>query len=161
MNIRQMTTKDLETVATVHQAAFVRQKMSLEWISANFAAYPRMQFFVAERDGAIVGFIHWTQRSGFREQVVLELEQIAVHPDHHGQGIGRALIEQTLPLVEAQVGERGATIKHIIVTTRADNYAQSLYKKTLGAEVEATITDLYSADEVYMIARHIKIPLTN
>ena len=46
-----------------------------------------MQFFVAESNGEIRGFIHWTQKSGFRQQVVLELEQIAVHPHFHGQGI--------------------------------------------------------------------------
>ena len=42
-----------------------------------------------------------------------------------------------------------------MVTTRADNAAQRLYKRVLGAEVEATITNLYSADEVIMIARNV------
>jgi hypothetical protein len=46
-------------------------------------------------------------------------------------------------------------IKHFMVTTRADNYAQKLYQKTLGAQVESTITDLYSADEVLMLARNV------
>lgn len=35
---------------------------------------------------------------------------------------------------------------------RADNKAQELYKKTLGAEVVSVIKNLYSADEVIMIA---------
>lgn len=42
-----------------------------------------------------------------------------------------------------------------MVNTRADNFAQTLNKKTLGAEVEVTIPDLYSADEVIMIARYV------
>jgi hypothetical protein len=44
-----------------------------------------------------------------------------------------------------------------VVTTRADNDAQALYRTTLGAEVEAVIKNLYSADEVFMAARHNKL----
>ncbi len=36
-----------------------------------------------------------------------------------------------------------------------DNYAQQIYQKLLGAEVEMTIKSLYSADEVFMIARNV------
>ncbi len=155
MNLRQMTAHDIHPVAEVHKAAFIRQTMSQDWIQCNFNAYPRMQLFVAEEDDAIVGYIHWTQRSGFRTNVVLELEQLAVHPGFQGRGIGRQLISESLPLVRAQLADRGATLKHIIVTTRADNYAQKLYQKTLGVETEATIMDLYSTDEVFMIRRNI------
>lgn len=49
-----------------------------------------------------------------------------------------------------------AVLKHILVTTRADSYAQRLYKNVLGAEVEAALANLYSADEVIMVARNIK-----
>jgi len=41
------------------------------------------------------------------------------------------------------------------VSTRADNYAQSFYKKVLGAKVEATIKNLFSDDEIYMVARNV------
>lgn len=34
--------------------------------------------------------------------------------------------------------------------------AQSLYRSALGAEVVATIADLYSADEVFMLARNVE-----
>ncbi len=153
--IRKMTIDDLETVAKIHQAAFPRQLNSRDWIACNFEAYPRMQFFVAVQDGQIQGFIHWTQKSGFRADVVLELEQIGVHPDKQGRGLGTLLIKKSLPMVKEQISDRGASLKHIIVTTRADNKAQRLYRKTLKVEIEATITDLYSADEVFMVARHV------
>ena len=155
MNVRQMTAHDIQPVAEVHKAAFARQTMSRDWIQCNFNAYPRMQLFVAEEGVSIAGYIHWTQKSGFRTTVVLELEQLAVHPDLQDRGIGRQLITESLPLVRAQLAKRGATLKHIIVTTRADNYAQKLYQKTLGVETETTITDLYSADEVFMVRRNI------
>ncbi len=155
MKIREMTIHDIEAVADVHKDAFARQVMSHEWIQANFNAHPRMQFFVAQDGDNLIGFILWTQKSGFRKEVVLELEQIAVHPDLQGTGVGESLINKSLPTVKRQLAERGASLKHIIVTTRADNHAQKLYRKTLGAEVEATLTNLYSADEVFMVCRNI------
>ncbi len=156
MTIRPLQDQDIESVAKVHKAAFIRQEKSKEWIHCNSKAFPKVQYFVAEnKNNEIVGYIHWSQKSGFRPEVVLELEQLAVHPDFQGKGIGTKLILDSLPQVEAQLANRGANIKHVIVTTRTDNYAQKLYKKSLGAEVEATISNLYSADEIIMVARNI------
>jgi predicted N-acetyltransferase YhbS len=158
MKIRPLQQQDIENTARVHKAAFVRQEMSNEWIRSNSKAFPRIQYYVAEnQDKEIVGYIHWSQKSGFRREVVLELEQLAVVPQYHGKGIGTKLIKESLPQVNCQLATRGAEIKHVIVTTRSDNHAQKLYKKTIGAEVEATISNLYSADEVFMVARNIKI----
>lgn len=158
MKIRPLENIDIENTAKVHEAAFVRQKMSKEWIESNAKAFPRIQYFVAEnQDNQIVGYIQWSQKSGFRPEVVLELEQLAVLPDHHGNGIGSKLIKESLPQINSHLATRDASIKHIVVTTRSDNYAQELYKKTIGAEVEATISNLYSADEVFMIARDMNI----
>jgi ribosomal protein S18 acetylase RimI-like enzyme len=155
INIRTMKPDEIDAVAEVHCLAFARQGHSKEWIRCNFNAYPRMQYFVAEDETGVIGYAHWTQKSGFRPNVVLELEQIAVLPDRQGQGIGQRLIEKSLPMVREKLRERGATLKHIIVTTRVDNDAQRLYRKTLGVEVESTIADLFSADEVFMIARNV------
>jgi len=156
MNVRQMTALDIRLVAEVHRTVFSRQTMSRDWIQCNFNAYPRMQLFVAEEGGIIAGYILWTQKSGFRKTVVLELEQLAVAPDYQKKGIGKQLVVESIPFVRANLAERDAHLKHIIVTTRADNNAQEFYKKILRAETEATIVDLYSADEVFMIRRNIE-----
>ena len=89
------------------------------------------------------------RKERFRAQAVLELEQIAVTPEHRRRGIAEALIRRSLSEVEKHL----ETLKAVVVTTRADNAAQKLYRKTLGAEVEATIASLYSGDEVLMVAR--------
>jgi len=157
IRIRLFEKDDLDGTAWVHKAAFVRQHRSREWIECNSKAYPKDQYFVAEtEDSEIIGYIHWTQKSGFRPGVVLELAQLAVLPEFQKKGIGEKLIRESLPRMSKHLAKRDAKIKHVIVTTRADNHAQKLYRKTLGAEKEATIKDLYSADEVFMIARNIE-----
>lgn len=151
-SIRPLVASDIEHVAAIHQAAFPRQLESLLWISCNAAAYPRIRYFVAVEDGRLVGYIQWTEKSGFREEVVLELEQMAVLPENRGRGIAHALIRQSLPQVARELEKRGARIKGVMVTTRTDNVAQRIYASTLGAVTKAVIPDLYSADEAIMIA---------
>ena len=156
IDIHAYRDSDLSAVANVHALAFSRQHDSRSWIGSNARAYPRMRYFVAcdEETDHICGFVLWSEKSGFREEVVLELEQIAVLPDYQGRGIGEILIRKSLPMVKDQIQERGVQLKAVLVTTRVDNYAQRLYRKTLGAEVEAVISNLYSADEVIMVARN-------
>ena len=150
-----MEQSDLTAVAEIYQATFVRQSHSLEWLQCNLNAFPRYMMFVAQSDNEILGFITWAQKSGFRREVVLELELLAVKPSCQGKGVGKKLIVDSLPLVKTLLANKGAVLKHVLVTTRADNYAQELYKNALGAEIEATISNLYSADEVLMIARNV------
>ena len=157
VEIKPMQDADVQEVAQVHAQCFSRQKFSLEWISCNFRAFPRMRYFVARHDGELVGFIHWTEKSGLREEVVLDLEQIGVKPEFQGQGIGTQLIKKSLPLVAQALQERGAVIKHILVNTRTDNHAQKLYTNALNAKPEAVIKELFSGDELYMLARNVEI----
>ena len=157
MKIRLMEKMDLEKIANIHQLTFVRQKNSYKWIQCNFNAFPRFLIFVAEKERDIMGYIMWGQKSGFRPEVIIELDQLAVMPCFQGKGIGRALITESLKLVKHYLSSNGGTIKHILVTTRADNVALQLYRNTLGAEAETTIKDLYSDDEVLMIARNVSL----
>ncbi len=150
-----MSPDDLSQASEVHAQAFIRQTRSYDWLRCTLNAFPRMLCYVAIKNETIAGYIVWSQKSGFRPEAVVELEQIAVQPLLQGKGIGKILIEQSLQQVREQLNDWGSTLKHIIVTTRADNYAQALYKQVLGAEVEATITNLYSADEVIMVARNV------
>jgi hypothetical protein len=71
VNVRAMEPDDVSAAAAVHREAFVRQCRSLEWIGCNLSAFPRMLCYVAVSDGVVVGYIIWTQKSGFRPEVVL------------------------------------------------------------------------------------------
>jgi len=48
----------------------------------------------------------------------------------------------------------------LMVNTRADNHAQQLYRKTIGAVLVTMISGMFPADEVYMIAKDVVIDPT-
>ena len=155
MNVRIMEENDLDVLAPLHAKAFPRQRDSRKWLSCAIRAFPRKLCYVVEHDNRIHGYIIWAQKSGFRPEAVVELEQIAVHPNRQNRGIGQHLIKQSLEQVKDRLLLDGSSVKHVLVSTKADNHAQKIYRKVLGAEVEATISNLFSADEVYMIARNV------
>ena len=154
VRIRRYSDHDLGAIADIHAEAFTRQGDSEEWITCNARAYPRMRLYVAEFQRGVRGFILWTEKSGFRQEVVLELEQVAVAAAYRKRGIGEALVVQSLSEVANELAARSATLRAVVVSTRADNNAQRLYRKALGAEIEAKVQSLFSADEVLMVARN-------
>jgi len=151
--VRRLTQTDIDAVAHIHAQAFPRQTHSADWVNCNAQAFPRIRLYVAEIEATICGYALWTEKSGFRNEVVIELEQIAVDPQKQRKGVGEALIRESLLDINNQIEARGATLKAVLVTTRSDNQAQRLYRKALRAEVVAIIPSLFSADETMMIAR--------
>jgi ribosomal protein S18 acetylase RimI-like enzyme len=151
VGIRPFEKSDLLSVASIHETSFPRQFLSKDWIGCIYGAFPRSRIYVADLDETIVGYVVWTEKSGFRKDAVLELEQIAVAESFRGQGIGKSLIEQSLEMVRDCLKERGSRLKAVMISTRTDNDAQRLYRKVLGAEPVAVIPGIFSADEVLML----------
>jgi ribosomal protein S18 acetylase RimI-like enzyme len=155
IKVRLMKEDEIPIVASIASLSFRGLKnfdKAEEWIRCNYRAYPRMQYFVAA-DEKIYGYILWNEKGGFREEAILELEQIAVHPDYRGRGIGKKLIRESLEEMKKYLFKRGSKLKLVEITTGASNYAQKLYSETLNAKVVCKIPDFYSEDEVIMIAR--------
>jgi ribosomal protein S18 acetylase RimI-like enzyme len=156
INIKKAEEKNLKEIAKIASENFSglkNIKNAEQWISCNFLAFPRVQYFVAEENGKIAGYIEWMEKGGFRENSVWELEQIAVAKDFQGQGIGTQLIENSFLEIKKYLKKRGSKLKAIEVTTGTENKAQNLYKKILGAEPECVIKNLFRGDEVIMVAR--------
>ena len=151
VRIRPFVENDLLFVTEIHTQSFPRQGFSRDWIQSLFRSYPRSRIFVADSDEKILGYCVWTEKSGFRKEAVLELEQVAIEEISRGKGIGRSLIEQSLEMVKECLSDRGSCLKAVLVSTRTDNTAQKLYAHSLGAEPIAVIPGLYSADEVLMV----------
>lgn len=150
--VRLATIADTQIIAEIHREAFARQTESETWVRATLSAFPRMIPFVLVLDDQIAGYIFWSQKSGIRPAATLELDQIVVALRYQGQGFGEKLIRESLALVVESLRSSGQILKSILVSTRADNDAQRLYARVLGAKVVASIEGLYSATEVIMLA---------
>lgn len=154
ISVRLARIADTPAVASIHADAFPRQRDSATWVAATLAAAPRFLAYVLEQHGEVAGYAFWAQKSGIRPAAVLELEQIAVHSKWRGAGLGERLIQDSLALAAAQLASNGQTIQSLLVSTRADNQAQRLYARILGAKIAAEIENLYSATEVFMVAKY-------
>jgi ribosomal protein S18 acetylase RimI-like enzyme len=154
--ILPMHEDDIDAVAKIHSQQFPRQKDSARWISCNFTAFPRIMMFVArdEKD-KVIGYIQWIQKSGFRKEAVFELEQIAVLKNEQCKGNGTLLIEKSLKYLKDYLADANSNLKAILISTRTDNLARSIYEKVLKAKEIAVIKDLYSQDEVIMMTREV------
>ena len=108
--VRKAHQNDLTDIAEIHHKSFIRQADSKQWIASTLAAYPRFFCHVIVSDKT-VGYIFWAQKSGFREEVILELDQIAIHPDFQGLGLSKKLIIESLKDVENELLQRNQKIK--------------------------------------------------
>ena len=147
------TKSHADAIAAIHKEAFPRQQNSEVWVSATLRAYPRIFAFVLLKEKDVVGYAFWAQKSGFRINAVVELEQVAICKTMQHKGLGSFLIKESFEQFKHLLIENGQTVKSILVSTRSDNAAQRIYSRVLGVKVAVTINDLYSADEVLMIAR--------
>lgn len=116
-----------------------------------------MRYWTASRGGRIVGYILWMEKGGFRPQAVIELEQIAVATELRGQGIGGVLVQQSLQQLSAEMSASGRRVKVIEVTTGSEQGAIDFYRRVLGAEIVATIPDVFRGDEYLLIARPLSL----
>jgi len=153
MLIRQADAADVKPIALVYTECFPRERDHELWIQSSYQAFPRSAYYVLEQQGNIIGYILWCVKNGFRQKAIVELEQLAIHPDFSGQGLGRKLIEQSVVLFEAHVNSLGCEIGSYIVTTSEGNFAEKLYKSTLGVSRAAMISDYGSGNELILYNR--------
>lgn len=81
-----------------------------------------MENYVAEESGQVVGFITLNQRS----PVSTEVHCMAVRPEFHGKGIGRALVER----VEATLASR--PVEYLQAKTLGPSRPNAEYERTRG-----------------------------
>ncbi|OTG81541.1 GNAT family N-acetyltransferase [Acinetobacter sp. ANC 4648] len=149
--VRKANQSDLDDITEIHHKSFVRQSASKQWIESTLAAYPRYFCYLIENEKTC-GYIFWAQKSGFRAEVILELDQIAIHPDFQGLGLSKILIVESLKNVEKELSVKNQKIKSVLVSTGVNNFARKIYEDLLNANEVAIITDLYSSPEVYLKA---------
>lgn len=157
LKVKRFKNKDLSSVSKIVSENFSQLKdikKAKKWVGCNFLAFPRTQYFVAKSKKEVMGYILWSEKGGFREEAVFELDQIAVAEKYRGRGIGTALILKSLIELKKYLKKRKSKLKMVLVSVRKENpTAQALYKKTLGAKVECIIKDYLRGDEALMIGR--------
>ena len=154
--VRAAREEDLASIASIASEAFSGLRPTAEglrWVEACWRAAPRMQYWVATASGAVVAYILWLEKGGFRREAVLELEQVAVRSELRGQGVGEALIRASLEGCRDALRQRGARLKLVEVTTGSEQGAVGFYERVLGTEVVARIPDLFRGEEYVLIAR--------
>lgn len=83
--------------------------------------------FVAERDGDVVGFVHFLfHDSTWSLEAVCYLEDLYVSPEARGTGAGRKLIEAVYAAADREPGASGKVYWH---TDRDNKRAQLLYDR--------------------------------
>lgn len=82
------------------------------------------QVFVAERDGAILGFAALLDR----DDGDIELDGLFVEPEHWREGIGRALVEQCAAIAR----NAGATRLHVIGNLEAEGFYRRCGFESIG-----------------------------
>lgn len=81
--------------------------------------------FVAERDGALIGIVHWViHRTTWREADICYLQDLFTAPEARGTGAGRGLIEAVRQMAQA----RGC-FRVYWQTHESNAQAQALYDK--------------------------------
>ena len=155
-----MHKEDINQVARIYLQCFKGMqefKVAKKWITLRHNSFPASQFFVVTLDKKFLGYIQWVELGGFRKNAVLELEQIAVSPEHQGKGIGEKLVKESLKQVSSYLHNRKSTIKLIKVTTGTANEAQKFYRNVLKAKPVAVIPDFFRSDEAILISRKTEI----
>jgi mycothiol synthase len=146
---------DVVLPAGVHLRTFVPGTDEPAWLAVNaraFASHPEQGgidagdlarrtgaewfdpsgFFLAERDGRLVGF-HWTKvHAGDGEEPVGEVYVVGVDPDAQGGGLGRALTLAGLH----HLRDRG--LSEVLLYVEADNSAARRVYERLGFDHVAT-----------------------
>ncbi|MBU1119330.1 GNAT family N-acetyltransferase [Patescibacteria group bacterium] len=159
--VRPAEEMDLSDIITIGVNAFPNdfkdRDEAAEWIMANYKAYPRIQYFVAEEEGKILGYASWMYIGGFRSGVI-ELDQIGVHSDARGKGLGKLLLIDSFEDIKRFSKEDlEVKIRLVKISTATTNKAKAFYEKNIGAKEEVVIKDyFYGEDEALLFRRFDK-----
>ena len=134
---RPFTAEDATAFLAVNNAAFEwhpeQGDMTIKDLESRQSEgwYDPEGFLLHEVDGEVVGFC-WTKVHDAQSPALGEIYAIAVHPDHHGKGLGRTLTLAGL----AHLAGRG--LRHAILYVESDNRPARRMYEALGFDREFT-----------------------
>ena len=128
LRIRKLKKEDSEAVYRIY-AAITRKPVSADFkrVVADHAGREDSACFVAEIDGAVVGFmISYILTAGFGMTQSAWIPTLGVSPDQMGQGIGAALAQEIFSFYHS----RG--IENVYTSVRWDSTDMLSFFKTRG-----------------------------
>jgi ribosomal-protein-alanine N-acetyltransferase len=132
--IRPMTESDVDAVFAIEQASFPAPWQREQFL--NELGLPFSFPFVAEADGAVVGYV--CLMSLFKKAQIVD---IATEPEQRGRGIARMLMEHATTVAR----EKGA--EAMALQVRASNSAALNFFEKLGFEHTGTRRGFYEGKE--------------
>jgi len=129
LSIRKCKKKDILSVIKIENESFeypYRENIFYYFLNSN-------KFLVAEVEGKVVGYIISSIRGD--EGLIIS---IAVLPSHRRKGIGKALMEKSIELLETDV---------VMLTLREHNRAALNFYNKLGFKIKGIIKEYYENDD--------------
>jgi ribosomal protein S18 acetylase RimI-like enzyme len=148
--IRQANKSNIKDISKIYSACFPGEMNHEVWINSCFNSFPKSIYYVYEVDNVIQGYILWSVKNGFRANAIIELDQLGVHPDFAGKGVGRKLTSKSFEYFKSHIAGLGHDVGSVIVTTSEGHYAEELYKSTLGVTRNGIIKEYGSGDELIL-----------
>ncbi len=161
--IRRATEDDLDAIARINAEVFLGDRESpetaREWVACWLRAYPLYQYFVAERNGEVLGYAGWQLHGGFRRaEPCFELDQIGVAQDAQGLGIGNRLVRENMrTLVDWCIAHDNRIESHVsfVVWAYALNFnAIDVYRREFSEGVDGMRRQFGERAEVMLRRRY-------
>ena len=133
VKIREAKDEEIEEIAKICRDE-IYDELSLEWVLdwLKSITFPYLQYFVADKNGEVVGFIDWTLYDRYGQQVMLEISLIAVKKEYQRRDIGRRLVEESLTKIREFWTGQGLKVVMFMVETEEENEtARKFYNKIL------------------------------
>lgn len=144
--LRPMRWPDIEAVHAIETAVFEVDPWSAEQFWGELAQ-PTREYLVAESDGRIVGYA-----GAYLLPPDSDVQTIAVSPEAHGQGIGRALLEELIAIAV----RHGCT--QMLLEVRSDNESAIGMYERFGFESISRRRDYYASGVDALIMRLRPLP---
>jgi len=151
--LRRFDSSDLEKVMHINRVCLPENYTSLFFLDLH-KRFPEM-FLVAERNKDVAGYVMCRIETGLLGFGICirkkgHVISIAVLPEHQRQGIGQALMQETMRSM------LGYNAKECFLEVRASNEpAVRLYKK-MEFEIRRTLRAYYSdGEDAYLMARKL------
>jgi L-amino acid N-acyltransferase YncA len=105
VEIAALTAEHAESVLAIYQAGLDSGNASFETVAPSWERWDADHLpehrFVAIADGSVLGFIAASPVSGRCVYAGVLEHSVYVHPDHHGRGVGTALLDAYIAATEA------------------------------------------------------------